>query len=273
MQATRTCSHCHQTFKAIEGKIFSNRVRWCTENPASSKYRKQIAELTSGTPIVPVQKRCLHCSKHFMAVRHGDYLPKFCSRSCSVSSRNEGRPRKHSRETRAKMSRGAKRAFRENPELSKQLGRRMTGYWADPVMRKKLVKRPSRGNTGYYRSAYMRSTWELAFAVRCDELGIAWEHEPRGFAYEYEGGEHQYFPDFFLPEFGYYVEIRPSHLVGVRLRVKMAAVSSAGGKILLLSKKVVLDKPPVGWSSNGRTAALHAAGEGSIPSRSTTFAI
>lgn len=53
-----------------------------------------------------------------------------------------------------------------------------------------------------------RSRLEARWAVFFEALGIRWEYEPQGF--ETRAGK--YLPDFFLPEFSMWAEVKPSQL-------------------------------------------------------------
>ena len=57
-----------------------------------------------------------------------------------------------------------------------------------------------------YNGYRFRSRLEARWAVFFDALGIRYEYEPEGF--EFDGV--RYLPDFYLPEFGLYVEIKPN---------------------------------------------------------------
>ena len=56
-----------------------------------------------------------------------------------------------------------------------------------------------------YNGYKFRSRLEARWAVFFDELGIKYEYEPEGF--ELSNGE-RYLPDFYLPDFSYYVEVK-----------------------------------------------------------------
>ena len=53
----------------------------------------------------------------------------------------------------------------------------------------------------------MRSRLEARYAVFFDRLGIRWEYEPQGFLLPSGDG---YLPDFWLPDLGCYVEVKPT---------------------------------------------------------------
>ena len=57
-----------------------------------------------------------------------------------------------------------------------------------------------------YRGRTFRSRLEAKWAVFMDEMGVKWEYEPEGFTDE-RGG--RYLPDFFLPDLGCFLEIKP----------------------------------------------------------------
>jgi len=71
---------------------------------------------------------------------------------------------------------------RNNPAFGK------SPYW-------KLIK---------YKKTWFRSYWEANFAKWCDGSGIKWEYESQRF----DLGSATYTPDFYLPEFNLYVEIK-----------------------------------------------------------------
>ena len=58
----------------------------------------------------------------------------------------------------------------------------------------------------HYNGYRFRSRLEARWAVFFDAAGIKYEYEPQGF--ELEDGT-RYLPDFYLPEYDYYVEVKP----------------------------------------------------------------
>lgn len=60
-----------------------------------------------------------------------------------------------------------------------------------------------------YNGFLFRSRLEARWAVFFDSLGIEWSYEPEGF--EFKDGT-RYLPDFYLPKFNVYVEIKPTEL-------------------------------------------------------------
>lgn len=58
----------------------------------------------------------------------------------------------------------------------------------------------------YYNGYRFRSRLEARWAVFFDAAGIKYQYEPEGF----EVGEWKYLPDFYLPDLGVYVEVKPN---------------------------------------------------------------
>jgi hypothetical protein len=121
---------------------------------------------------------------------------------------------------RAKMEQA--RRDQVTPKVLKKLSKRMKAQWADPVFYEKMCKirkTQSKGNmvrspqASWYRTKYkgtngkfwMRSGWEVAFALWLDHYGISWEYETKKF-WLHKG--RYYTPDFYLPDQDEYVELK-----------------------------------------------------------------
>lgn len=72
----------------------------------------------------------------------------------------------------------------------------------------------------------MRSSWEVKLATDLDNLDVAWVYEPKLFPYEWDGATHQYIPDFHLPDYDIYIEVRPSYFTDDKLESKQLAVKN-----------------------------------------------
>lgn len=57
-----------------------------------------------------------------------------------------------------------------------------------------------------YGNTLFRSRLEARWAIFFDALGVKWEYEPEG----YTDGETMYLPDFWLPEFDCFWEVKPT---------------------------------------------------------------
>jgi hypothetical protein len=79
------------------------------------------------------------------------------------------------------------------------------------------------GKQTEYKGVVFRSTWEAKFAFQLDDLKIAWQYEPRVFSYE----NRHYTPDFYLPQFDLYIEIKPDFFVDEEVINKLNVVGNA----------------------------------------------
>ena len=108
----RICKHCEEEFKSIEGRVFSNHVRWCDKNQTNGD--KGIKKATESQlksfekkngKLKKIDVICLKCKKEFKveerAKRHPEKKKYYCSRGCANS-------RVHSEETKRKQSEGNK---------------------------------------------------------------------------------------------------------------------------------------------------------------------
>ena len=108
------------------------------------------------------------------------------------------------------------------PGYRAKLGNEMRRRWADPVWRAKMCKirkTQSKGNqarspnASFYRTRYkgkngsfwMRSSWEVKFALWMDSFGVEWTYEEERI---WLSRGHYYRPDFYLPNQRTYVEIK-----------------------------------------------------------------
>lgn len=59
-----------------------------------------------------------------------------------------------------------------------------------------------------YKQRLFRSSWEANFAKWCDLSGIKWEYEPTAFEVRINKKDTTYTPDFYLPDFDCWIEIK-----------------------------------------------------------------
>lgn len=62
-----------------------------------------------------------------------------------------------------------------------------------------------------YAGCRFRSRLEARWAIVFDHLGYEWQYEPEGFEREHYDKTLRYLPDFYLPEFGTWVEVKGSY--------------------------------------------------------------
>lgn len=117
MKKDRTCKHCNKIFNNIEGRIFSNHVRWCDKNPDRNKSNYKIknsllkhSEKKYGK-IIKFNVNCYKCNIKFDVYEHENKHPLkekyFCSKSCANS-------RNHSNETKKKISKSISNLWKDD---------------------------------------------------------------------------------------------------------------------------------------------------------------
>jgi hypothetical protein len=87
-----------------------------------------------------------------------------------------------------------------------------------------------------YRGYNFRSRLEARYAVLFDSLGLKWEYEIEG----YDLGKHGwYLPDFWLPEFNLFLEVKPT----TDSKIKCEEFFNVTGKCILLACGMPGDNP------------------------------
>lgn len=84
-----------------------------------------------------------------------------------------------------------------------------------------------------YKGYRFRSRLEARWAVFLDRLGVIWEYEPEGYLVNGEG----YLPDFFIPEWNAFIEVKPNIEAVAADNVRLIAFSNmvrtdTGGKVI-----------------------------------------
>jgi len=89
----------------------------------------------------------------------------------------------------------------------------------------------------------MDSTWEVAMAIRLDELGITWKRDPSmKLEYRTRGGrKRNYIPDFYLPDHDMYVEVKGYWTDAARHKMR-DVVKRNPGKICILESLVAISQ-------------------------------
>ncbi|MAG28182.1 hypothetical protein CMI47_21880 [Candidatus Pacearchaeota archaeon] len=88
--------------------------------------------------------------------------------------------------------------------------------------KKKLWSKQSTYTTVDGFEVKMDSTWEVAMALRLDELGIRWMRNDKMFLpyLSARGRKRKYIPDFYLPDYDLYVEVKGYFTDAARHKMK-----------------------------------------------------
>lgn len=79
----------------------------------------------------------------------------------------------------------------------------------------------------------MDSSWELIVAKYLDSLNIKWIRNKNSFNYECDNKIHKYFPDFYLVDYDYYIEVK-----GYERKRDLAKYSSLKNLIIIRSNEI-----------------------------------
>lgn len=127
MKQDKVCKHCSQVFKNIEGRTFSNHVRWCDHNQDNgdkgSKNLSQAKKKMDIKRLGEIKKytvTCHKCPRKFIIEEREKKFPSkekfFCSRSCANT-------REFTEETKRKISKSgsiaAKRMWQDEEYVKK----------------------------------------------------------------------------------------------------------------------------------------------------------
>ena len=122
MKKSRICPHCHEEFNEIDGRVFSNHVRWCKENPDRERlsgrlFKKKISEAAYSSAdrrfgkLKRFKVKCFTCGNDFYVEEREKSFPRkelyFCSIECGHKYTSSCTDPK-------KISEGVKRFIRNN---------------------------------------------------------------------------------------------------------------------------------------------------------------
>jgi len=121
----KQCKYCNQIFKNIEGRVFSNHIRWCDKNPKPKVTQKGLENWKKAVDnkhgkIIKVNKKCAWCDKLFIIERRNKIKlreKKCCSKSCASKY-------SHSfctNESKIKQSKGMKKVWKDEEYFQNQV--------------------------------------------------------------------------------------------------------------------------------------------------------
>lgn len=165
--------------------------------------------------------KCKHCEEEFDFIKSGDKANH--SRWCKSNPNRSVDFLKKARESIRRTGNQFTKAREEGRILESALkgttykGRPHTEESKNKMSKKALSSkhRRLRRNILMYNGIMLDSSWELEMAKRLDELNIKWER-PGPLPYTVDGKVHNYFPDFYLPERGIYLDPKNTHAYNVQ---------------------------------------------------------
>lgn len=142
-------------------------------------------------------------------------------------------------EIKEKLGKVALNFHTERPEVRAKISIASRQRWKDNEYAKKCSQNQF-GKKTEYNNIVFRSKIEAAYAKYMDEHNIKYEYEKHLFEYELNGVLHNYRPDFYLPEYKTFLEVKyrindNDELVFTKLK----ALNQQGKRILLVDSTML----------------------------------
>ncbi|MFW5889493.1 MAG: hypothetical protein ACOCUD_03835 [Bacillota bacterium] len=179
------CKYCNMSFKGMNTSERANHTRWCEKNPKLDYYKKNASNNVVN-----------NISRKINYEEVGKKIKEAWGRGCYLNvDHGKGKRGKHlSSETKKKLSESN---------------------------RKLKYRRLRRNTINYIKKdgsiVLLDSTWEKIFAEKLDVNNIEWIR-PEPILYSLEDGEHNYFPDFYLPKYDLYIDPKNPHAYNVQIK-------------------------------------------------------
>lgn len=202
-----TCKHCKEIFCIIDKPKNwpANHSRWCDDNPKQMEYKETArANGLSKNIGVTFQSKAVR-KKRSDSIKQAHIDGKY---DYSTYGRFSGRT--HSETTKNVISQKA----RNSPHRR---------------LKKNMIN---------YNGVLLDSTWEYELAKRLDYLNIKWERPAPIKWFSNDGKVHNYFPDFYLPEFNIFVDPKNPFACQVQ-KEKIEIITETYNNIVILD---TLDK-------------------------------
>lgn len=173
------CKWCNNKFDISDKPKgwMANHSRWCIDNPNRDSYRKKLIERLIDRNNIDKMNE----AKKKSGITNQYVKAKIEGRSIVNPLKGKKHPNPFKGHTPKSIEKIRKGALQSNHRR----------------LRKGMVE---------YKGVMLDSSWELALAMRLDELQIKWERpEPLKWV-DKNGDEHNYFPDFYLEKYDLYLD-------------------------------------------------------------------
>ena len=188
---------CYREFNKKEVLIF--KCKQCKEPFETTKKTREYCSKkcsTKGTakPIKRVEIPCKFCKTMFMP---RDKTKQYCGKECSHKARVKPIPMWDCQGCGIKFPRKITHKL-DNPKYCDR-----TCADKNKKTTKKVV---------IYKGIKMDSSWEALMAEKLDKDGISWQRGDGLPWVDDKGKQRTYYPDFYLPDYGIYIEVKSHHL-------------------------------------------------------------
>lgn len=179
------CQFCKKECKNLNS-LRQHEIR-CKLNPNRKVYISNFIKYNNDVKNGIIQK--LYTNQFTKAKELNLPIP-IVSDKTKVKIGKAWRGKTHTEEEKQKISEGIRKAIKEHPESysSMNVNGRVKQY--------------------EYNGIKLDGKWEFDVAKYLDSQNIKWERPNKGIEYIWENSTHLYFPDFYLPEYNMYIEVK-----------------------------------------------------------------
>lgn len=162
---------------------------------------------------------CTHCNKEYSKFGLKNH-EMYCEANPNRKTRNGKANPNYGKKGKNQYNYGAMISEETKHKISqKSKGRKLTETHKNAIsegMKKAVSEKPESYSSSNvngrvkkveHNNVLLDSEWEKIFAKWLDENDIKWERPTIGFKYKWEG-ERLYYPDFYLPDYDLYIEVK-----------------------------------------------------------------
>jgi hypothetical protein len=194
------CKHCKEEFDLCDKPSgwMANHSRWCKENPKRTEYKNGSLKAVAAMNLA--KKESGITNQYDKAKSEGKQIVS------PLTNNNYWKGRKHT-------------------EKSKQLMKEKALSSPHRRLRRGIIE---------YNGIMLDSSWELELAKRLDECNITWIRPNPLPWIDKDGIIHNYFPDFYLPEYNLYLDPKNPQVIKVQ-NEKLKCLLSQYDNIVILN--------------------------------------
>lgn len=178
------CSFCNKVCK--NGNSLRNHERLCKVNPNRQVLKSNLIDYHEKVKLGLIDKQATNQFTKAKLLGKEHIVSDDTRKKLSVTSSGK----KKSPETIEKLKISMRAAVQRNPD----------SYTASNISGRTPII--------VYNGIKLKGTWEVETAKWLDAQNISWTNAITGFDYEWNNATHLYYPDFYLPEFNCYIEVK-----------------------------------------------------------------
>ncbi len=223
------CQYCQKIFETKQS--LGGHVRRCKLNPKNEEIINNWKKSNYGENHI-TQKKLNHNKKH---------ICKFCNLEFDSGFKLGGHTAMCLKNPNAKYTREKITKLKYGKKHSKETKLKIKNSMIKAVKegRQKTPKPGGITYTKYIKNIFneehlIQGSWEEKFCIFLNDKKVHWIRNKVGFKYQFENNERTYFPDFYLPDFNIYIEVK-----GYETSKDKAKFSQFPFKLLIVRKNEI----------------------------------